>query len=515
MVQPLIDLADYVAILGSPIFEQIVLAILSIIVGVIVAKLLGSSIIVLNKQLKLGTGKPLRSFTRLVELFIVVVSIIIALSFLQVNAAQVIIQSLLQLTPSLIILLLLLFLGFIIINLVIDLIKSAFLRVGFTDYLSEMGLSVGFLNNFFLIIKLFLFLILFSISFNFVGISVPFIDHILIAVIYGFVLLSIALIFFIFKEPLANFFIGAYIEKGLLKPGQSIMIGKEFGEVIGVTAHGTLIRLPTGYNLLIPNKDLIKEKIYIKRTKQDISKLESIRSNFITQLPAYCGPASTAMMLRFFGYEADQEEIAKLSGTKRHGGTGPKKLIEAVRKISGNSIKGVLIGYDEITDLKEELKTWLSEGALAILWFNKPAIFKTSKGRGHYVLCVGVEGDELIIMDPSKATAGVYLIDYRLLEEAMSEFDRKRGYIVFARKGTSSYWRIGEGLVYVDISAYKELSKSFERYLKRVLRKSETIHQLLSEQVFKAISAEEKRVKRVWKPEFKKKIEIEEEKAKE
>lgn len=506
VLEGLINLTDYFAIFESAVFEQIVLAIVAILVGVIVAKLVGTIILAANKRLRFDEGKAVKSFTRLLELFIIILSIIIALNFLNVNAAQIIIQSLLQLVPSVIILLLLLFLGFIIINLVIDLIKGMFIRVGFGDYLEEVGLSIDFLSNIFLVIKIFLFLILFSVSFNFVGMSLPFIDHILIAIIYGFVVLCIAIIYYVFKDPLANLFMGIYIEKNIIKPGQSILINNEPGEVVGVNAFGTLIRLSSGYNLIIPNKDLIKEKIYTKRTRQDITKLEAIRKNFRAQLPAYCGPASACMMLSFLGYEISQEELGKLALTKNKGGTGPLKLIEAVRKATGNAMKGVLIGYDEISDLKEELKTWISEGALALLWFNKSALFKKSRGRGHYVLCVGVEEDELIVMDPSKATAGVYLIDYRLFEEAMSEYDKKRGYIVFAKKGTSAYWRISEGLIYSDLSAYKELSKSFERYLKRILRKNEIVHQLLSEHVFNTMGKREK-VKRIWKPELKKKIE--------
>ena len=502
MFEGLINLNDYTISVGSPAFEQVVLAAATLIAGVIIAKLAATIIEALNNRFNIEPNRVIKSISRLFELFIIVLSIIIALNFLEVNSAKIIIQSLLNSIPAIIIILLLLFLGFILINLIVDILKRALLRIGLSEYLYEVGISVEFINNTFTIVKIFLFLVLFSVSFSFVGLTVPFIDNLLVAVIYGFVLLSVALIYNIFKDPLSNFFMGAYVEKNLLKPGQHIMLGDEAGEVIGFTPHGVLIRLPNGYNLLYPHAKLVKQKIYIKRTKQDITRLEALRSNFVAQIPAHCGPASAAMMLSFFEYDVSQEKIGELAKTKTPGGTGPRKLIEAVKNVTNSNVKGVLVKYDEISDLKEEMKSWLSEGALVLLWFHKPALFRHSKSKGHYVLCVGVEGSELIIMDPSKSTAGVYLIDYNLLEEAMSEIDKKRGYIVFAKQGTSAYWRISEGLVYADVSLYRELSKSFERYLKKILRQNEAINQLLSEHVFKALGKSNRPV-RVWKPEQK------------
>ncbi|MFH1586530.1 MAG: C39 family peptidase [Candidatus Diapherotrites archaeon] len=498
----LFNLSDYTQILGNPVFGQLVFAIGAIFLGIILAKIFGRAMKFFGKNFQIGSGKTIRSFQRMFEWFIFFLSIILALNFLGFNAAQDIFIGLLNISPNIISLLLLMFVGFILINLLVDILRTALLRIGFDEYLDEAGISVGVFNNILVIVKIFLFLILFSVSLNLVNMSVPFIDQILIAITYGFVLLSVALIYYVSKDLLANFFAGIYLERKLIKPGQTIKVKDEAGEVIGMTSQGVLLRLPTGFNLLIPSSELINERIYIKRTKQDILRLENIRTNFVAQIPAYCGPASASMMLSFFGFDTTQEEVGKFANTKVPGGTGPKKLIAAVSKATNNQIKGVLVRYDEINDLKEELKTWLAEGALLILWFNKPALFKTSKGRGHYVLCVGVEGDELVIMDPSKSTAGVYLVDFRLLEDAMSEIDKKRGYLVFAIKGSSAHWRLSEGLIYSDVSAYKELSKSFERYLRKLIRKNETINDLLSEHVFNALEGE-KRVKRIWKPEKK------------
>src|SRR3989338_1066097 len=287
MFEGLINLNDYTISVGSPAFEQVVLAAATLIAGVIIAKLAATIIEALNNRFNIEPNRVIKSISRLFELFIIVLSIIIALNFLEVNSAKIIIQSLLNSIPAIIIILLLLFLGFILINLIVDILKRALLRIGLSEYLYEVGISVEFINNTFTIVKIFLFLVLFSVSFSFVGLTVPFIDNLLVAVIYGFVLLSVALIYNIFKDPLSNFFMGAYVEKNLLKPGQHIMLGDEAGEVIGFTPQGVLIRLPNGYNLLYPHAKLVKQKIYIKRTKQDITRLEALRSNFVAQIPAH------------------------------------------------------------------------------------------------------------------------------------------------------------------------------------------------------------------------------------
>jgi hypothetical protein len=267
---------------------------------------------------------------------------------------------------------------------------------------------------------------------------------------------------------------------------------------LGITSISTILRKPTGYNLFIPNHKVLDSRIYVKRARHDISKLEELRARFTAQDRSYCGPASATMMLSFFGFEVTQQKMGKYAGTKVPGGTGPRKLVEGVKKASNNAVRGALVEYDKISDLKEEVRAWISEGALIILWFHKPVVFPHVPSRGHYVLCVGVEGDELIIMDPSRETAGVYLVDYRLLQEGMMGMDKKRGYLVFAKKGSSAYWRISENIIYTDVSAYEELGKSFERYLRKLLRQSSTINNLLSEHVFKKLAGVKTR--QLWKP---------------
>ena len=498
-----VSLQEVFGVLEQPMIAEIVLAISTIVLGMILGKLSKKIILAFGRKADFKSQRALTSFAILFEWFVFVLAIIIALSLMGVNAAAIIIQNIIALLPPLISLFLLLFLGFIIINLVIDILSNLLYRVGLGEYLAAVDISKDILNNIFNGLKIFLYLILLTTSLNYVGLSIPSVDIIVLVLVGVIIALLGAFAFYAFKDSIRNFFAGMYIEKNLLKTGQRIKVGDLQGEVILVTNHGTLLKLPTGYNVFIPNTEILKSHIFIRRARAEINKLESIRAKFVTQLPSYCGPAAVSMALSFFGYDITQEEMGRLSETKVPGGTAPKKMISAAKKGTGNAINGVLIRYEDIYNLKDEVKSWLSEGALLLLWFKKPVVFPEKKSRsGHYVLCVGVEGDELIVMDPSTQTAGVYLVDHRLMEEAMaSDYDKKsRGYIVFAKKGTSAFWRINQGLVYSDSSAYKGLSKSFERYLKRLVRKTASIHDLIAEPVSQSIKGEPSKVTPLWTP---------------
>ena len=502
-MQGLINLSDYYGIFSNPEMAAIVLALLTVAAGIIVAKLTSRAFIYLTKRFSLMSEGTSKSFVYFIELFFIVLAIIVSLNILNVNAAQLIVQGIISAVPNAVVLCLLLLFGYIVINLLMEIVKTMADRIGIKGSLSEIGISTGIVDVAFSFTKIFLFLVVISISFNFVGFAIPFINEILLAVLLSLVVLLAAFAYYVLKVPAMNLFSGAILERVVLKPGQRVIVGEDEGEIIGITNTSTIIRQASGYNLMIPNSIVLNSKIYLKRSRQDISKLEQLRARFTTQDKSYCGPACATMMLSFFGFETTQQKVGKVAGTRVPGGTGPRKLVEAVRKVSNNMVRGALIDYDKISDLKEEVRAWISEGALVILWFHKPVVFPNVGSRGHYVLCVGVEDDELIIMDPSSETAGVYLIDYRLIQEGMMGTDKKRGYLVFAKKGSSAYWRVTEGLIYADASAYEELGKSFERNLRKMIRQSATINNLLSEHVFKNLRSKYKGTKQIWKPEEK------------
>ena len=479
----------------STINMQIIFAAVSLISGIIIGKISNRMTIFFARKLELRDMKSVRSFARLLEWFFVILAVVVALSFLGVDAASAIINNIIALFPPIITFVLLVFLGVIIANLFVDILSGLFYKLGMADYLYALGFEKSIINSCFGALKFLFYLIVFTSSLNYVGLTLAYLDILIHGIIYATILLTTALVFFSFKDIAMNFFAAMFIQKNILKVGQNIKIGNIEGDVIAITNHSTVVRTPQGYNAFIPNQDILRKIVFVKRARVELRGLEEIRKNFVSQKPSFCGPASASMMLSLFGYNFNQEIIAEKAKTSVPGGTLPKNLIKAVEELTSKNVIGRLIPYEKIYNLKEEVKSWLADQALIILWFKKPVIFPGSK-TGHYVLCVGVEKNELIIMDPNAEKGGVYLIDYRLMEEAMSfQQDKARGYLIFAKKGTAAYWRIKQNLLYLNVAAYKELSKSLESYLHRVIRRSKALKEILS-----PIIKERMEVTHLWKP---------------
>ncbi|MCR4335753.1 MAG: C39 family peptidase [archaeon] len=488
-------------ILEQAVANETVLALSVLIAGVISAKFIALTILAFNDKLNLVSIASIKSLTRLIELMIFVFFTIVALDVLKVEFANDVLVRVWDIIPAALVVILILMLGYIVINLIVDILKTFFSRIGRLDYLNEFGISSNALNTIFFVLKLFLYLVLLSITMNYYARPIPFFDTIIAGTVFTLMFFAGALIAYSFRDYIANALLARYVEKSIVKPGQRVKLKDVEGEVVSVTNHGVIIETSSGYNQIIPNSVIVTKEILVKRIRSNITKIEALMNNFTSQMPSYCGPASAVMMLDFFGYTISQEELAKESKTKVPGGTEPEDLINAVKKFTDSEVKGQLIRFDEIFDLAQEIKAWIAEGALIILWYKKPIIFPDKHSQsGHYVLCVGVEGEELVVMDPSSETAGVYLVNHQILEEAMDDYDISRGYFIFAKKGTSAFWRLNEGLLYGDVGSYKSLSKSFERYLKRQFRQRNMINEIISEHL--APKIKEEKVKHVWKPDL-------------
>ncbi|MFB6215500.1 MAG: C39 family peptidase, partial [Candidatus Aenigmatarchaeota archaeon] len=229
-----------------------------------------------------------------------------------------------------------------------------------------------------------------------------------------------------------------------------------------------------------------------------------IKSHFVAQNPSYCGPASMEMALEIFGYRNGQDEIGEKAGTEKGEGTDREKLMDAVEDLTDGEVKTAYIEYDKIGDLADEFKAWFDEGALIVPNFYKQELFPDANA-GHYVLSVGVEGQEILVVDPSKhtGTGGVYYVDADRLYEAMGEFDHKRGYIVVAPEGSTAYWRIKNDLVYSKKTYYDEISKTLETRLRKLLRQGGLLKNVMPSPIEDYLEdwRSDKRVTDIWKPE--------------
>ena len=107
------------------------------------------------------------------------------------------------------------------------------------------------------------------------------------------------------------------------------------------------------------------------------------------QTKGYCGPASLKMVLRFFGDERTEKEIAKIAGSTRQDGTPGENLIVAARALGYDAVM-----KDEATI--EDLVKCVNEDELPVIvnWF--------STDDGHYSVVVGIDEEkrEIKLQDP-------------------------------------------------------------------------------------------------------------------
>ena len=361
-------------------------------------------------------------------------------------------------------------LGLIAINIFTRLIEDFLKTVGIKNYFREAGLSVNAFKVVSTLVKGFLYLVLLQVVLGQLGLAQSTINELVTASSWAVAFLLAALTFYGFKDLFHNFAAGIYLKNSrIVRPGEEVKIDDEAGEIKDVSLFSTTVDTNSGFTVLAPNSQIMGSNLKFKRTRSDLDTLEDITSYFVAQHPSYCGPASMEMALEIFGYRHDQDEIGEKAGLTIEEGVDEDDLMESVEDLTNNEVKTAWIGYDKITDIDDEFKAWFNDGALIIPNFYKPEIFPDATS-GHFVLSVGVEGDEVLILDPSGTNGGVYYVNKDKLKEAMGEFGHKRGYIVVAPKGTTAHWRIKNDLIYADKSYYDELSKTLEARLRKILR---------------------------------------------
>lgn len=427
-----------------------------------------------------------------------------AIVYLNAGIGQQIFGNLVSKSPRIASALLLGVLGIVLIRIVTRVFKDFLNTVGVNNYLRELGLSRSASNLIAAAAKAIMYIILFQVVLAQLQIGYTFLNQLLNAATWAFAFMVAAIVFYSLKDLFHNIAAGFYLKNShLVRQGEEVKVDGESGEIKEVSLFSTSVNTDTGYTLMTPNSKLMESPLRVKRTQSDLETLEDITSYFVAQNPSYCGPASMEMALEIFGYRHDQDEIGEKSDVEVGEGVHEEDLMNAVEELTNKEVRTAWIGYDKITDLGDEYKSWFNDGALIVSNFYKPEIFPDAT-TGHFVLSVGVEGDEILNLDPNGTNGGVYYVGKETLEDAMAEFGHKRGYIVLAPKGTTAYWRIKNDLIYADKSLYEEISKTLESRLRKVLRQGRILKNSTPESMEKYIekwSADEEKLTRVWKPE--------------
>lgn len=407
-------------------------------------------------------------------------------------------NSLIEFLPQMVSAILIVILGFLAINISTK-VGADFMRtVGMQSYFREIGLSESALKLFAGIMKGFLYLLLLQISLSQMGIGSTFLDELVTASSWAAAFMIAGLLFYGFKDLFQNYAAGIYLKNSrMIRPGEEVDLDGESGEIRNVSLFSTTMNTSSGRKVLSPNKKLMDSNISTKRTKSDIETLEDIKDHFVAEKPKYAGPASVVMALEIFGYRANQKDIAEKMGEAT-----PEEIQESVEDLTDEEVNTAFVEHEKITDIGAELKTWFNDGALVLVEIEKDQLFPKEEKGTQYILCVGVEGTEVLVVDPGVREGGVYYIDKEKLYETLGNSENP-GYVVLAPEGTTGHWRIKKDLIYSDKNYYEELSKTLESRLTRIMRQGRILKESMPSSVSKYVDRWKKEgdVTRLWSPE--------------
>lgn len=417
---------------------------------------------------------------RIVEYTIVVLTLIVATLYINSAALNKIARQMVVYTPRVVTAVLVFLLGVILVKGFVHGLRTFVGRLEVKEQARSVGVSPKVLGGFIVGIKLFLYLVVVEVSIIQLGVSADIINNTITAASYGIVLLLALLGFFGFKDLIQNYAAGIYLRgSDALKPGKRVKLDDETGEIRDVSLFGTTISTDSGYFLFAPNKRLMNQDILFKRVKADVDTLEDITDYFLADGSPYQGAATSEMALAMFGFDITQGDISEAVGEEQ---PSPGELGDQVEDLTEGEIQHAVVDADKITDAGREFKVWFNNGALLLPYFDKSVLFPSSDGQ-QYVLCVAVEGDELLILDPDSGdSGGVYYVDAAEMQDAMGAADGG-GYLVLAPRGTTAFWRIKNDLIYASLSFYTEISKNLEVQLGKIVRRGEVLKQIIPDVV--------------------------------
>lgn len=433
--------------------------------------------------------------------------LVVALVFLGLTSVENFALRFLSLLPELLIFILLILLGILTVQLISGILEKLLTYTKIDEVISE-DISRNLLPVLFIIIKIILYVVLVDIILSII--QIPELKRLANFILYPILVILFSVFFVGIINPIRDFSSGFYLKNmWAFKSGNRITFEKETYTIKNISLLHTELETSKGNFLLLPNRVLASKGLEFEKPSKEMQTLEEIKNQFVAQLPSMCGPASAQIALSIFKIESTQEEIAKLAGSiKRENkeqvaGTHPQKLIRAIEKYTENTVIGAWVDFDKIYNLKQEISTWLNDGALIIIDYKKQYLFPSAQN-AHYSLVVGVKGDELLVVDPSSKSGGVYFVDYRDVLIGMDTYSDliqgKRGYIVLAPKSSAAYERMDDGLIYYHPSMYNKISKPLEMKLNKIMN-APALSNMMPPFVKKFVKKVEKeQISRVWRP---------------
>lgn len=453
----------------------------------------------LNKKQVMNREESIRYAGFLGEAAVIAISLI----YLNVGVTNEIFNSIANFLPKALSAGLIAVLGFIGIKLVSKVGENFLRSSGVQTYFKELGLSRNAVQLIAGAFRAFLYLLLLQVTLDTLGIGNTFVKEFITASSWAVSFMVAALLVYGFKDLFENFAAGIYLKNSrFVRKGEEVNVNGEKGEVRDISLFSTSLDTARGDILITPNSQMMNADLAFKRTKSDVDTLEDIKDYFVAKKPGYTGPASIEMALEVFGYRHDQDEInEKVEESEEE--TLELKIKDSVEELTNSEVKAAFVEEVKVTDIAAEFKTWFNDGAVVLPKFYKPELFPDAE-KSHYVLSVSVEGNEILLIDPSQTDGGVYYVDKEKLKSAMEELeDETKGYMVLAPKGTTAYWRIKNDLIYSDKTYYNELSKTLEARLRKIMRQGRLLKDATPSSIDRYLERwrSEQEVTRLWAPE--------------
>ncbi|AOV95299.1 hypothetical protein AQV86_05275 [Nanohaloarchaea archaeon SG9] len=408
--------------------------------------------------------------------------ITLALLYLNTGITTQLFESLQDYLPRLFTVILIGILGVTVINIATQVLRNFLQTTGVRNYIRETGLSINSIKLLVGSFKAFLYLLLVQVLVSQLNIGSTLISEIINASSWAIAFLIAGLLFYGFKDLFQNFAAGVYLKNSrIVRPGEEVKVDDESGEIRDVSLFSTTVNTNSGYTVLAPNSEIMEKHLKFKRAQSDLDTLEEISNYFVAERSGYSGAASLEMALEVLGFRKGQDEIQDKMNEQEADEDGKnldevQKIQETVSELTNYRLNSAWIKEEKISDVSDELKAWFNDGGLAVLKMKKD-IAGEQEEQG-YVLATAVEGEEVLLVDPVER--GVYYVHKDKLERALDM--NGGGYLVIAAEGTTSFWRIKNGLIYSEKKDYsEELSKTLESRLRKIVRQGRIIQNVTPE----------------------------------
>lgn len=125
-------------------------------------------------------------------------------------------------------------------------------------------------------------------------------------------------------------------------------------------------------------------------------KLLNIKPFQETLYKGYCGPAVLKMVLRYYGIEKSEKELAKLAGTTKNGGTDDKAIAAVFKKFG---LKSKIKNNAGLSDIQKHLD---KNVPVIVDWFTRGRkdYPDSTVADGHYSVVVGLDAKFIYLQDP-------------------------------------------------------------------------------------------------------------------